>query len=66
MHVEPEDQQRARQLLKLLDDVLVALTGRDDLIDPVGKRVRAGGGDTQAHALRGIGEIAAIADDFLG
>ena len=66
VHVQSEDQQRPRQLLQLLDDVLVALARRDDLIDPVREGVRAGGGDAQADALRGIGEIAAIADDFLG
>ena len=49
--VQAEDQQRARQLLQLLDDVLVALAGRDDLVHPVRERMRAGGGDAQADAL---------------
>jgi hypothetical protein len=62
----PKISSEPRQLLQLLDDVLVALAGRDDLIDPVGEGVRASRGDAQADALRGIGEIAAIADDFLG
>ncbi len=49
--VQPEDEQRARQLLQFLDDVLVPLTGRDDLIDPRRERVRAGGGHGQADAV---------------
>jgi hypothetical protein len=34
VHVHAEDQQRARELLQFLDDVLVALAGGDDLVDP--------------------------------
>ena len=66
VHVQAEDQQRARQLLQLLDDVLVALARRDHLVHPVRERMRAGGGDAQADALGGVGEIAAVADDLLG
>ena len=62
--VEAEDQQRARELLQLLDDVLVAFAGRDDLIHPARERMRAGGGDAQPDALGGVGEIAPRADDF--
>ena len=49
--VHAENQKRARELLELLHDVFVAFAGRDDLIDPTGKRVRAGGGDLQSGAL---------------
>jgi hypothetical protein len=34
VHVQAEDQERPRQLLQLLDDVVVANAGRDDLIFP--------------------------------
>ena len=64
MDVQAEDQQRPRQLLQLFDDVLVALAGGDDLIHPVRERMGAGGGDAQADALRGVGEIAPGADDL--
>src|SRR5262249_21170870 len=46
--------------------VLVAVAGRQALFGPRRKRVRARGGDTQAHALRGLGQLAAAADDLLG
>ena len=64
--VQAEDQQRSRELLQLLDDVLVALAGRDDLVHPARERMRAGGGDAQPDALGGVGEIAPVADDLAG
>ena len=57
--VHAENQQGTRELLQLLDDVLVALAGRDDLVNPVGKRVRAGSCDIQADAFGGANEFAA-------
>ena len=59
VNVHAENQQGTRQLLQFLDDVLVALAGGDDLVDPVGKRVRAGGCDIQADAFGGANEFAA-------
>ena len=54
----PEDEQRSRQLLQLLDDVLVALAGRDDLIVPVRERMRARGRHREAGALGGRAQLA--------
>src|SRR5713226_178660 len=62
--VHAEDQERARELLQFLDDVLVAFAGGDDLIDPTGEGVRAGGGDLQAGALGGGDQFAARAVHF--
>src|SRR5262249_2331432 len=59
MHVHAKDQQRAGKLLKFLDDVLVSLAGGNDLIDPAGERVSAGGGDLQTGAFGGSHELAA-------
>ena len=50
--VQPEDQQRARQLLQLLDDAVVADAGREDLILPVREGMGAGGGDGEARRVR--------------
>jgi hypothetical protein len=66
VHVQAEDQQRPRQLLQLLDDVLIALARGDDLIHPVRERMGAGGGDAQAHPLCGVRQIAPGADDLAG
>ena len=63
--VQPEDQQRARQLLQLFDDVLVALAGREDLVLPVRKRMRAGGRDAQPDALGALRELAADVADLV-
>src|SRR5260370_2953341 len=59
--VHAEDQEGTRELLQFFDDVLVALAGGDDLVDPTGKRVRAGGGDLQACALSGGDQLATSA-----
>src|SRR5260370_12212997 len=56
--VHTEDQEGTRELLQFFDDVLVALAGGDDLIDPTREGVRAGGGDLQADALSGSDELA--------
>jgi len=63
--VQPENQQRARELLQLFDDALVARAGRDDLVLPVRERVRTGGGDPQPDALRALGELAPDSADFV-
>ena len=65
VHVQAEDQQRPRQLLQFLDDVVVADAGRDDLVFPARERMRAGGGHGEADALGGIRQLAAVAEDFL-
>src|SRR5258707_8747617 len=51
VYVHAEDQEGASERLEFLDDMLVALAGGDDLIDPTGEGVRAGGGELQAGAL---------------
>ena len=65
VHVQAEDQQRARQLLQFLDDVVVADAGRDDLVFPARERMRAGGGDREADPLGRARELAAVAEDLL-
>src|SRR4029077_9169652 len=62
--VHAEDQKGTRELLQFLDDVLVALAGGDDLIDPTGERVRAGRGDLQAGSLGGGDQLATRAVHF--
>ena len=59
VHVHAEDEQRSRQLLQLLDDVLVALAWRDDLIDPARERVRARRRHRQAGAIGGRAQLGA-------
>jgi hypothetical protein len=63
--VQPEDQERARQLLELLDDVLVALAGGENLVLPLRERVGAGRGDAQPDALGALGELAADMNDLV-
>ena len=63
--VQAEDEQRPRELLQLFDDVLVALAGRDDLILPARKRVRAGGRDAQADAFGALRQLAADVVDLV-
>src|SRR6266481_712541 len=62
--VHAEDEQGARELLQFLDDVLVALAGGDDLIDPTGERMRAGGGDLQTGAFGSGDQLASRAVHF--
>jgi hypothetical protein len=64
VHVHAEDQKGPRELLEFLDDILIALAGGDDLIDPAGKRMRAGGGDLQPGALGGGDKFTASAMHF--
>ena len=64
VNVHAENQKRAGELLQFLDDVFVAFAGRDDLVDPTGKRMGAGGGDLQASALGGGHKLAARAVHF--
>src|SRR5712692_2520325 len=64
VHVHAEDEQGARELLQFLDDVLVALAGGDDLIDPTGERMRAGGGDLQTGAFGSGDQLASRAVHF--
>ncbi len=61
MHVHPEDEQRARQLAHLLDNMLIAFAGRDDLVDPAGKGVRARSCHLKSGAFGGGDEFAARA-----
>src|SRR6476661_1559110 len=51
VNVHAENQEGAGQLLEFLDDVFVAFAGRDDLVNPAGKWVGAGGGNLQTHAF---------------
>ena len=53
VNVHAENQQRARQLLQLLYDILVTLAWRNYLIDPARKRVGSRGGHLQSHAFGG-------------
>ena len=62
--VQAEDQQRPRQLLQLLDDAVVADAGGEDLVLPVGERMRAGGRDREPDALGRGGELPADAEDL--
>ena len=50
--VEAEDQVGARDLLQVLDDVVVAPFVGDQLVLPVGERVGARGGDAHAVCAR--------------
>jgi hypothetical protein len=63
--VEPEDEQRPRELLQLLDDALVARAGGEDLVLPVREGVRAGRGDREPDARRGRRQLVADAEDLL-
>ena len=45
MHVQSENQVRARQQLHVFHDFLIALAFGDELIVPVRKRMRAGRSD---------------------
>ena len=65
VHVQAEDQERPRQLLQFLDDVVVADAGRDDLVFPARERMRAGRGHREADALGGARQLAAVAEDLL-
>src|SRR5688500_14555482 len=57
MDVQAEDQERSRQLLQFFDDALVANAGREHLVLPVRKRMGAGGRDSEAGAIRRLGEL---------
>ena len=48
VHVQAEDQVRARDDLHVLDDLAVALVGVDVLHAPVGERMRRAGDEAQA------------------
>src|SRR5690348_12473273 len=61
MDVHAENEERASQLLQLFDDVLVAFTGGNDLVDPTGKRMRASSRDLQTGALGSSDQLAARA-----
>ena len=65
MYVQPEDEQRPRQLLQLLDNAVVADAGRQNLIFPVREGMRAGGRHRQTHTLGGTGQLAADAKDLI-
>src|SRR5215472_10863016 len=57
--VHAENQEGTGELLQFLDDIFVALAGGDDLVDPVGKGMRAGGCDVEADAFGGADKFAA-------
>ncbi len=59
-----EAQQGARELLQLFDDILIALAGGDDLIDPAGEGMGAGSGDVEAGTVGGGDEFVAGAMHF--
>ena len=59
VHVHSEDQQGACELLQLFDDILIALAGGDDLIDPARKGMSAGSGDVQSGAVSGGNQFVA-------
>ena len=59
VHVQAENQVRARHQLHVFDDLVVALVGIDVLRAPVGKRMRRAGGQPQAVLLRQLDHVAA-------
>src|SRR5467141_3527428 len=64
VNVHAEDEQRPRQLTHLFDDVLIALAGRDDLVDPARKWVCTRRGHLKSGAFGGGDELAARAVHF--
>src|SRR5262249_52802391 len=64
VNVHAENQERASKLLQLFDDVLIALAGRDDLIDPARKRMRARGSYLESGAFGGGDKLSAGAVHF--
>ncbi len=64
VYVHAEDQQRPRQLAHLFDDVLIALAGRDHLVDPAGIGVRACRSHLESCAFGGRDQLAARAVHF--
>ncbi len=65
VHVQAEDQQRPRELLQFLDDVVVADAGRDDLVFPAREGVRARRRHRQADALGRARQLPPVAVDLL-
>jgi hypothetical protein len=63
--VEAENQERPRELLQFLDDVVVTNAGRDDLIFPARKRMSARSGHGKTDPLGRIRQLPAIAEDLL-
>src|ERR1700722_4083928 len=53
VNVHAENQERASQLLQLFDNILIAITRRDHLVNPTGEWVSAGGGNLQANSFGG-------------
>ena len=64
MHMQPEDQLDARDLLHVLHDRGVTLIGRNQLIHPMGERMRAGRGDAQFVARRQFCQLGSKLDDL--
>ncbi len=62
--VHSENQQCARRLLQLLDQLLVSFIGRDLLILPVRDRVGGGGYNGEPFAVCQLGDGAAQANDI--
>ena len=65
VHVQPEDQERSRELLQLFDDAVVADARREDLILPVRERVRSRGRHREPSALRGSHQLVPDPEDLL-
>ena len=65
VHVQSEDEVRARDLLHVFDDGGVALVHRDQLVHPMRERMRAGRCDFQSIVRREHGELAAKLNDLL-
>ena len=61
MHVHAENQQGARQLLQLFNNILITLSGRNYLIDPAGEGMRARSGHLQTGAFGSGHQFAARA-----
>ncbi len=64
VHVQPENQQRAGELLELLDEMLIPLARRQDLVHPAREGMRPGRRDAQTHAIGRRHQLSPHAEDF--
>src|SRR5262245_31866973 len=62
--VQPENQERPRQLLQLFDNAVVTNTRRENLIFPVRERMRPRRRDGEANAFGSAGELTARPEDL--
>ena len=65
VHVQAEDEVRAREHLHLLHDLVVARVGEDFLVRPVREGMRAGGRDAHAVLLREADDLRPHLPDVL-